>query len=423
MHLLVLPVELVVSIAENLGLARDILSLTKTNRQLYHILRPILYKFNVRQQNSSALPWLAKRGNPEIAETFICEYGADVNAIHEHDTPLIWAAKHGSISVVRVLLRAQNIDINFRNHNRETALWCAANRGHTAVVEELIGGKDIEIDCQDTAYGLSPLATAAVNGHAEIARRLLSTGRADINKQDSQGRTPTFLAMLFRNEELVKDMLAEETLDLSCRDNQGRTLLSFAALRGELSVVRIALRKGAEVNVVDNRGETPLDKAIINGSTEVTEAILEELAKFSSSPGPHDSHGVANSLFIAAGRGHTKITRLLLDHGFDVNARDRTRQTPLHVAVGTESSGVVMVLLGRQDIDVNAQDIEGITPLHRAVQRRHVRIIESLLRMDQLDPNLTDHQGRTPLTWAVNKGDQNTVELLLTRPDTNQPRG
>lgn len=422
MHLLDLPTELVVCIADNLGLARDILSLAKTNHQLYHIVLPILYNFNVREQNSSALLWLGERDKPEIAETFICEYEADVNAVHEQNTPLIWAAKHGSTSVVQVLLRAQNIDINFRSHNMETALWCAANQGHTAVVEELIGGKDIEIDCQDAAYGLTPLATAAVNGHAEIAQRLLATGRADVNKQDRLGRAPIFLAMFFRNGGVVKDMLAAETLDLSCQDNQGRTLLSFAALRGELSVVQIVLQKGAAVNVVDNRGETPLDKAIATGSVEVTVAILEELTRANLSPDSDPRHGVVNSLFIAAGRGRTKITRLLLEHGFDVNARDRTRQTPLHVAVGTEHSGVVMVLLGHEDIDVNAQDIYGTTSLHHAVQRRHIPIIESLLGMSQLDPNIADHLGRTPLIWAVNNEDQNIVELLLTRPDTNCAR-
>ncbi len=424
MHLLDLPTELVVCIVDNLGLARDILSLAMTNRQLYHILLPILYNFNVRQQNSSALTWLAERGKPGIAETFIREYEADVNAIHEHDTPLIRAAKYGSSSVVRVLVRARNIDINFRNHKMETALWCAANQGHTAVVDELIGEKDIEIDCQDAVFRQTPLVTAAVNGHADIARRILATGQADINKRDKLGRTPIFLAMLFQNEEIAKDMLAAETLDISCQDNQGRTLLSYAAHRGELSLARIMLQKGAAVNAVDNQGETPLDKAIAKGSMEVVEVILEELTRANLSPNSDPSHGVGKSLFIAAERGRTKIARLLLEHRFEVNARDRrTRQTPLHVAVVTGHTEVVMVLLGRQDIDVNAQDIDGKTPLYHAVQRRSIPIIESLLGMGQLDPNITDRLGHTPLISAVNNGDQNIVELLLTRPDTNRLRG
>ncbi|KAL3470245.1 ankyrin repeat-containing domain protein [Aspergillus californicus] len=256
MPLLCLPTELVICIAENFELASDILRLATTNNQLFCILLPVLYRFNVQQQNSSALLWSAKSGNPKVAETMIHEYKADVSAVHEHNTPLIWAAIHGSVSVVKILLRAPGISVNFRNHKRETALWWAANHGYTSIVEELLREKDIEIDCQDTSYGLTPLAAAACYGHAEITRQLLATGRVDIHKQNRLHQTPIFLAILNRNEEVMQTLLDEKALDLACQDNVGRNLLSVAALKGQISVVKTLLRKGVAVNTVDHQGQS-----------------------------------------------------------------------------------------------------------------------------------------------------------------------
>ncbi|KAL4958860.1 ankyrin repeat domain-containing protein [Aspergillus stella-maris] len=228
MHFLRLKDQLLLRVAGNLEHASEILALAKTNKRLYHTLRPNLYEFNVQQQNSSALMWSAKNDRSELAKALIREFKADVNAIHEGGTPLILAAKLGSESVVRVLLSVPEINLNARNHNQETALWCAANKGKTAVVEGLLKEENIELDCHDAACGLTPLAAATMNGHTMITRRLRDTGKVDINKQDKLGWTPAFHALWYKRYDILRDLLAESALDHTHRDKQGRDLLRVA---------------------------------------------------------------------------------------------------------------------------------------------------------------------------------------------------
>lgn len=206
MYLLRLPTELILCIAENLDLARDIIALAKTNQQINQAVLPVLYRFNVRYQNSSALHWSAERGATKLA-TILCQYPAAVNAVHENITPLISAVIHGSESVVEILLSAR-ASINSCDHTGRTALWHAAYQGHSRIVDQLLAIEDTEIDRRGIICGLTPLAAAAMGGHKQITECLIATSQADINTRDAQGWTPLLLAIHFQQE----DIMAEESM-------------------------------------------------------------------------------------------------------------------------------------------------------------------------------------------------------------------
>ncbi|KAL4861247.1 ankyrin repeat-containing domain protein [Aspergillus spectabilis] len=213
--------------------------------------------------------------------------------------------------------------------------------------------------------------------------------------------------------------------------------------------------------------------------------LIIDWIKFSGTPLGHNSlmdslpdslHGISKSLFLAAARGYTEIAQLLLDYGFNPNARDYCERTPSQLAAANGHKGVVAVLLGHQHTEVNAQNrrgetalhvvakkgsiyiyMSGATPLwlairlghdplamqllsrpdvdvntsvrphevsrgqstclHHDVRRGHLPIIQLIIGKSQLNPNITDHHNRTPLSWAVFNGDLATVNLLLTRSD------
>ncbi|KAH9023289.1 ankyrin repeat-containing domain protein, partial [Lactarius pseudohatsudake] len=82
-------------------------------------------------------------------------------------------------------------------------------------------------------------------------------------------------------------------------------------------------------------------------------------------------HRVSQSLVDHFEGYASRLVRLLLERGVDVNARDEEQATPLHLAFYYgDDDNVAKVLLDHGAL-VNAKDIRGQTPLHRVVLGNH----------------------------------------------------
>ncbi|KAI0799012.1 ankyrin repeat protein [Xylaria sp. FL0064] len=90
-----------------------------------------------------------------------------------------------------------------------------------------------------------------------------------------------------------------------------------------------------------------------------------------------DSFG-RTPLFWAATRGHRDVVELLLDHGANINSKDRGKMTALHVAVTGEHKDVVSLLLDRS-ARIEDKAYYGETPLMRAIQANSKDIVKLLL--------------------------------------------
>ena len=111
------------------------------------------------------------------------------------------------------------------------------------------------------------------------------------------------------------------------------------------------IKNGAETNITDFDGSTPLHYAAKNNNVE--------------------------------------LCTLLLDNGAKVNAADNTGQTPLHLAISSfedikdeneknQNTNLCNLLLNH-GADANAKDIYGVTPLHLAYKRQCDQNIINLL--------------------------------------------
>jgi ankyrin repeat protein len=116
-------------------------------------------------------------------------------------------------------------------------------------------------------------------------------------------------------------------------------------------------------------------------------------------------------LHIAAVRGYQEITSLLIVEGADVNAIDKRKLTPLHAAAWSGYNETVSLLIANCS-EINAIGENGITPLHvSALSGSHKTM--TLLINEGADINAKNKDGMTPLHAAALTGQKEAVQLLI----------
>jgi ankyrin repeat protein len=148
--------------------------------------------------------------------------------------------------------------------------------------------------------------------------------------------------------------------------------LAHAAVEGDIATVRTLVADGADVNVRDSGGNTPLFEAALFGHPDTVEALLAAGAEVD----PRDIRG-DTPLLRASQYGYTPIVRLLLAAGADVNAQNGADWTPLMQAAYGGYAETVQTLLDA-GASLSATNMFQKTALDLALYRHRTEIVELL---------------------------------------------
>ena len=124
------------------------------------------------------------------------------------------------------------------------------------------------------------------------------------------------------------------------------TLLGLYASLQERAHVIFLLQQGADPNIPDSDGETPLHHAAGHGDAVMTFALLSNGAN----PNLKNRHGWT-PLHLAAAKGHFPIVKLLVTLGADKQAMTNVGATPLLLAAKDGYGAIAKELAAPLDIE------------------------------------------------------------------------
>jgi hypothetical protein len=130
-----------------------------------------------------------------------------------------------------------------------------------------------------------------------------------------------------------------------------RTQLHIAAVWGDVEIVELLLKRGADPNVKDDNGQTPLHIAALWGHVDVVRVLLEHRAD----PNAKDNDG-KTPLHYAAEKGHVDVVRVLLERGADPRIADNRGHIPLDYAKNSTIRSLLESALRNNEL----RDSEGL---------------------------------------------------------------
>jgi ankyrin repeat protein len=138
----------------------------------------------------------------------------------------------------------------------------------------------------------------------------------------------------------VVAMLVAMGRDVNELGAEGNRALDISCLNGDAATARFLLEHGANPNLRNKAGSTPLHDAALKGTREVIELLLGHAAEINA----RDREDGATPLHFAASFGRLDAVKALVEHGADTGLKTGKDSTALQLAAENGFTDVVAFL-------------------------------------------------------------------------------
>ncbi len=221
-------------------------------------------------------------------------------------------------------------------------------------------------------------------------------GRLPARKSRPERETPLMIAAELGNLSIAK-LLIERGADVNAEAEFHLTALTNAIRFNHAAMVNLLLKSGAE---------TDADSLIHAATTKIDLRITRSLLKYGADPNAQNKSFHQTAMHMAAFHDRADVARLLIRAGADVNIRDKHGHGPLSCAI-MRNSKEIFLLLFNQGADPMLQP----EALGLAAWDGKVGFVKLLINHGW-DLHSKAHQGRTPLQHARNRKHRSIVKLL-----------
>lgn len=277
--------------------------------------------------------------------------------------------------------------------NREEDIGLAIKNREIENIKEIVKKNPEMVNYKDE-YGNTLFDLAVGEGDKELGLLLIQKG-FEINLH--------MAASLGLKDQCID--LIERGADINAIDEEGNTPLLCAAAWKQREICLLLIEKGAEVNKANN-GLTPLHEAAYRGLADVCLLLIEKGAEINSINSSGDM-----PLDLAIYFSQTETALLLIEKGAQINNVNSYGWTPLYVAASNGLTEVCLNLIEKgADINVKttaeplfiSDEIRtlGTTPLHVAASAGYSEVCLLLIEKGA-DINAVDSYGYMPLHLAA----------------------
>ncbi len=299
------------------------------------------------------------------------------------------------IDIEAVKKRLEMDDVNKVIYTQNTALHRASSQGYNEIVKLLLEkGADAEIKDQ---HGMTPLNRAAQRNQLTAIILLLDSGAKISGGFPETSWTPLFNSVFRRHYEAC-EILLKRGADPNIKDEKGRTPLDIAIaertdLEGDIrrqnefdKIIDLLKEYGAKDTLFSAVGR--------NDVAAVSNFINKENVNLKENPSKD------SSLHQAAAYGYNEIIQILLSNDADINIKDELGRTPLMIAVGARQLETVSLLIN-SGANIESVDSNKQTALfHSLYYKSSPEACEILLKAGA-NPNVKDNEGICPLKTAI----------------------
>jgi uncharacterized protein len=412
---------------------------------------------NAQPDGTTPLHWAVYRVDEELVKTLLAR-GAKADVVNSFgSSPLAEATRVANVSLVGMLLDA-GADAKRANEDSETPLMLAARTGAVKVAELLVG-HGADVNARERFRDQTAVMWAAAENRPEMVAFLISKGAA-VNVRAKANDWPNQITSEPR---------------VQYRPTGGLTPLLYAARSGCQGCIEALLKGGADVDLPNPDGMTPLMMAIDNSHYDVARYLLDHGANPhtwdwwgrtplyvvvnmrsgpDSNPGPREPssldlvHALLNAgvnpnhqlnmlqpsrngnsgrfkddllntgatpLLRAAQTFDNEVVRALLEHGALVDLPNAMGVTPLMATTGIGTRTTQSVLGPGPPADVEVRSIETMNILIKAGANVNARITDttSLTARIARTSTMTNREGQTALFFAAQTGRPAVVRFLL----------
>ena len=201
-------------------------------------------------------------------------------------------------------------------------------------------------------------------------------------------------------------VLIDAGADLQITDEEGCSPLHSACESGALDVVKMLVEAGAEVRATNDEGDTSFSRAAAHGHTDTVRYLL-------GLPDVDVNHGNFNALQCAAINEYPDVVQVLIDAGADIDIKDDFDGCSLlHYTCASGSLEGVKMLV-RAGAEVRATNDEGEMCLVLAARNGHIETVRYLVCLPEVDVNYRQTDNYTALHCAVDEKPRTDVVQVL----------